>query len=251
MGALALTGAAGIGGPMLPVVIEWVRRKRHRRGALSERFDLEAPGSRFTMRLGFAVQVDHKWADRAETERSGVARIVIEHEFGNQWIERDPALGDTKVVDGSHGRGASGWIPVLEWVGLSASQGLVGLAVAEAARESIRRIRSRIEQTKSTDHRVLVSRGLAAALAMEYIFETTDETQVLHVEFAQEPSVLGGRPPTETSYTGLEPWIVVLVNGSRRNRYVVVVSAEGAIEGCISVPATDFEAMFGLLPPAE
>ncbi len=97
----------------------------------------------------------------------------------------------------------------------------------------------------------MVSRGLAATLAMEHVFETTDETEVLHVEVVQEPSVLGGRPPSETSYTGLEPWIVSLVNGSRRTRYVLVVSAEGDIEGCILVAAGEFEPMFGLLPPTE
>jgi hypothetical protein len=71
------------------------------------------------------------------------------------------------------------------------------------------------------------------------------------VEFVQEPSSLGGRRPTETSYTGLEPWVVSLVNEPRRMRYILVVSAEGEIEGCIAVEAGPFEAMFGLLPPTE
>lgn len=86
---------------------------------------------------------------------------------------------------------------------------------------------------------------------MEYVFEETDERQVLHVEAVQEPSVLGGRPPSELSYTGLEPWIVSLVNGSRKTRYVLVVSPEGDIEGCITAPAGEFDYMFGLLPPTE
>ncbi len=97
----------------------------------------------------------------------------------------------------------------------------------------------------------MVSRGLAAAVAMEHVFEVTSETQVLDVEFAQEPSVLGGRPPPETSYTGLEPWIVSLVNGSRRTRYIVIVAPDGEVGGFIAVSAGEFEPMFGLLPPTE
>ncbi len=98
---------------------------------------------------------------------------------------------------------------------------------------------------------MLVSRGLAAFLAMEHVFETTDESGVLNVEFVQEPSLLGGRPPSEMSYTGLEPWIVSLVNGSRKSRYVLVVSPEGEIQGCIVAKAGKFDPMYGLLPPVE
>lgn len=129
--------------------------------------------------------------------------------------------------------------------------GLVGLAAGQAAREGIRRIREKIREAKASGHGPLVSRGLAAALATEHVFESTDETQVLHVEFAQEPSVLGGRAPTETSYTGLEPWIISLVNGSRRIRYVLVVAPDGDVQGCIMAPAGEFDPMFGLLRPTE
>jgi hypothetical protein len=59
---------------------------------------------------------------------------------------------------------------------------------------------------------------------MQHVIEQTYETEILNVEFVEEPSVLGGRPPPETSYTGLEPWIVSVVNGSRKTRYVLVVS---------------------------
>jgi len=134
---------------------------------------------------------------------------------------------------------------VLEWLGLQ----VAGLGVAEALRTGIRRVRDKINEAKAKDHRVLVSRGLAALLAMEHVFETTNETEVLNVEFAQEPSVLGGRPPSETSYTGLEPWIVSLVNGSRRMRYVLVVSPEGEIQGMAAAEAGKLDPMYGLLPP--
>lgn len=97
----------------------------------------------------------------------------------------------------------------------------------------------------------MVSRGLAALLAMEHVFETTDETDVLQVEFAHEPSSLAGRPLTETSYTGIEPWIVSLVDGSRKTRYLVAVGPEGDVEGCVATPVGAFEAMYSPLPPPE
>lgn len=213
-------------------------------------FDLDAPRSRFTMRPGIAVVLGPEWMEGSEG-KVNFARTAITSEFGEAWLQPDPDIGEVQILDGSLGRGASGWIPVLEWVGLHAAGGLIGLGASEAARAGIKRIRAKIDEARSRDHRVMVSRGLAATLAMEHVFDTTDESEVLHVEIAQEPSVLGGRPPSETSYTGLEPWLVSLVNGSRRMRYVLVVSAEGDIEGCIAVPAEAFEAMFGLLPPTE
>ncbi len=226
------------------------RRRKERADSSASQFDQEPPGSRFTMRLGLAVQVGRQWREQSE-KQSGVARTAIGAEFGADWLEADPDIGEVRVLDGVKGRGAATWVPVIEWLGMNATGGLVGLGASQAARAGLKRIRAKIEKARSDDHRVMVSRGLAATLAMEHVFETTDETEVLHVEIAQEPSVLGGRPPSETSYTGLEPWIVSLVNGSRRTRYVLVVNAEGDIEGCIAVAAGKFEPMFGLLPPTE
>jgi hypothetical protein len=202
----------------MPRLPQRIRRETKPPG--SGNFDLEAPGSRFTMRPAFAVQVGVEWMDKSEKE-PGVARTAIAAEFDDSWLENEPEIGEVRVLDGVRGRGAASWIPIIEWIGPEVAGGLVGLGVSEAARASIRRIRVRIDSARSSGHRVLVSRGLAAMLAMERVFETTDETEVLHVEFAQEPSSLGGRPPSETSYTGLEPWIVSLVNGSRRTRYLL------------------------------
>ena len=220
------------------------------RGRRGTEFDLEASGSRFTMRPALAIRFGGQWREQSET-RKGVARDAIVTEFGEEWIAHDGDLGDVEVVDGVKGRGAAGWTPVIEWLGLATGEGLIGLGVAEAARAGIRRIRNRIEEAKKSEHPVLISRGLAAFLAIEHVFETTDEPEVLHVEFVQEPSVLAGRAPSETSYTGFEPWIVSLINGSRRTRYVVVVTPEGKIQGCISAAAGEVDAMFGLLPPVD
>lgn len=176
-----------------------------------------------------------------------MAKDAIASDLGPEWLESDSDLGVVEAIDGVKGRGAAGWIPMLEWLGLQAA----GLGVAETLRSGIRRARDKIKRAKEKDHRVLVSRGLAALLAMEYVFETTDETEALDVESVQEPSVLGGRSPSETSYTGLEPWIVSLVNGSRRMRYVLVVSAEGEIQGLVTAKAGKLDPMYGLLPPVN
>lgn len=198
------------------------------------------------MRPALAIQFGGRWREESET-RSGVAKDAIATDLGPGWLESDSDLGAVEAMDGVKGRGAAGWIPVIEWLGLQ----VAGLGVSEALRSGIRRIRDKIKRAKESDHRVLVSRGLAALLAMEHVFEATDETEVLDVEFVQEPSVLGGRPPSETSYTGLEPWIVSLVNGSRRMRYVLVVSAEGEIQGLVTAKAGEFDPIYGLLPPVE
>jgi hypothetical protein len=176
-----------------------------------------------------------------------VAKDAIASDLGKEWLARDADLGEVKAVDGVRGRGAAGWIPVLEWLGLQ----VAALGVAEGLRTGIRRVRDKIREAKDKDHRVLVSRGLAALLAMEHVFEATEESEVLNVEFVQEPSILGGRPPSETSYTGLEPWIVSLVNGSRRMRYVLVVSAEGDVQGMTAAEAGKFDPVYGLLPPVD
>jgi hypothetical protein len=102
---------------------------------------------------------------------------------------------------------------------LHAAGGVVSYGAGWATREVIRRIRNKIEEARSSEHRVMVSKGLAAALAAEHVFEMTNETDVLHAEFVHEPSSLAGRPITETSYTGIEPWIVPL----NRLRKLVVV----------------------------
>jgi hypothetical protein len=202
------------------------------------------------MSLAAAIGLGPDWMEKSEGKKN-FARTAIAAEMGEAWIENDPDLGKPKALDGNVGRGASGWIPVLEWLGEHAVDGFIGFTASEAVRASVRRIRERLQEAKDSGHGPLVSRGLAAALAMEHVFENTDETQVLHVEFVQEPSFLGGRPPTEPSYTGLEPWIVSLVNGSRRIRYVLVVAPDGDIRGCTASPAGEFDSMFGLLPPTE
>lgn len=195
------------------------------------------------MRPAFAIRVDREWVGRSERE-TGVARRAVAIELGAEWVADDADLGEVKVLDGVQGRGAAAWIPVVEWMGLQVASGLMG----QAALVGIERVWAKIQDARSGEHRVMVSRGLAATLAMRHVFETTNEKDLLQVEFIYEPSMLAGRPLTETSYTGIEPWIVSLVNGSRKARYLVAVNPGGDVEGCIATPVGTFEAMYSPLP---
>jgi hypothetical protein len=227
-----------------------VLQSRCRRNFPDPSFDLEAQGSRFTIRPALAIQVGPDWIDRSGREAE-VARRAVSMVFGDDWATDDPDMGEISVFDGVQGRGAANWIPVIEWLGDKAGGGLVGLAVGKAALAGIERIRTKIEEARSGGRRVMVSRGLAVRLAADHVFVTTDETGILQVEFAEEPSSIAGRPVTETSYTGFEPWIVSLVNESRQTRYLLTVDPEGGIQGCLTTPVGEFEAMFSPLPPAK
>jgi hypothetical protein len=198
------------------------------------------------MRPAFPIRVDREWVERSERE-TGVARQAISVEFGEEWAADDADIGEVKVLDGILGRGAAAWIPVVEWTGLQVAGGLMG----QAALVGIERVWTKIRDARCGEHRVMVSRGLAAALAMRHVFETANEKDLLQVEFIYEPSMLAGRPLTETSYTGIEPWIVSLVNGSRKTRYLMAVSPEGGVEGCIATPIGTFEAMYSPLSQPE
>jgi hypothetical protein len=198
------------------------------------------------MRPALAIRVNREWVERSERE-TGVARRAIAVEFGEEWAADDADIGKVKVLDGVRGRGAAAWIPVVEWTGLQVASGLMG----QAALAGIERVWAKIRDARSSEHRVMVSRGLAATLAMRHVFETTNEKDLLQVEFIYEPSMLAGRPLTETSYTGIEPWIVSLVDGSQKSRYLVAVNPEGDIEGCIATPVGTFEAMYSPLSEPE
>lgn len=224
----------------------WSRRRRN---FPDPSFDLEAQGSRFTIRAALAIQVGPDWIDRSERE-AGVARRAVSTLFGDDWPGDDPDMGEVSVLDGAQGRGAANWIPIIEWLGDKAGGGLVGLAVGQAALAGIERIRTKIEEARSGGHRVMVSRGLAVRLAADHVFAATRETGILQAEFAEEPSSIAGRSVTETSYTGFEPWIVSLVNEARRTRYLLAVDPEGEIQGCLATPMGKFEPMFSPVPPA-
>ena len=199
------------------------------------------------MRPAIAVQVDHKWADRFEMGEKGMAPAAVEAEFGRDWPDVGDDLGKATVFDGSYGRGAAGWIPVLEWTFDMATKGLAWTVVLELGkrfRDAIAAARQGSGSSAGSDFRVFVSRGLAVILASAHVYEQTEEKEELQLEVVQEPTILSGNEPSEISYTGLEPWIVVLVNKSLSKRYVLAVGPAGEIHGEFSIPFGEFEAMF-------
>lgn len=199
------------------------------------------------MRAALAIQVDqHKWG--LGSNRAGAALAA---ELGDGWATAETDLGDAEVLDGVQGRGAASWIPIVEWLGIHAAGGVVGGATWKAVLASYRQLRNKVEQAREKGHRVRVSQGLAVMLAALYVADDRSEKEPLQLEFVAEPSYLAGRPITETSYTGFEPWLVSLVDRERKNRYLLVVGPEGDIQGCVVTPIGQFEAMFSPVQPPE
>lgn len=207
-------------------------------------FDLEARGSRYTLQMAIAVPPGGMWMGRAERQETNVARNAVEDVLGQGWLAGEGALDPPEVFDGSAGRGAANWIPVLEWARDNALDGIAQGLAWEAAKVLYKRIKNRNEG----DAPILVSRGLAANLAAIYVSEAFDLRQALLLEFAQEPSFLAGRLPTEPSFTGLEPWLISVVEEGLAARYIVAVSPHGDIQGCILLPLGEGERLYFTLP---
>jgi hypothetical protein len=96
-------------------------------------WDLEAPGSRFTLRpaLGFPTPEDQWLSDGAsDTEW----KDLVERRYGAWLFEDDPQLGSPTLVQGGIGRGAEGIMPVVEWLLEPVVRGIVSSAAAAAAK---------------------------------------------------------------------------------------------------------------------
>jgi hypothetical protein len=212
-----------------------------------EGVDLERPGSRFTTRVAVAVSSMHEYGDRAEAQEDGIARRAISEKLGPQALEPSPGFGEASPLDGSFGRGAESWIPVLEFLGVIGI-GVLSSAAWDAIKAGIPQLRSLLQQAKDRDERVYVSRGAAAALAVQYVIEQGIEEDVLDVEAIEEPSALAGRAVTETSYTGFEPWLVSLLTSDRSTRYLVAIAPEGSVLDSMRLPVGELERHFLTLP---
>jgi hypothetical protein len=182
-----------------------------------------------------------KFMAAAESGEQDVARRAIQ-EFVGEWVlEEDEGLGRGEPVDGSAGRGAEGWVAVIEWAASAVVAGATwdGLKLAaRRAKETVDRIRA------SEPARPLISRGMALLLAVQYVVETDDEQGGLEVEAIEEPSMLGGRPAIELSYVGVEPWLVSLVNRDRTWRYVVAVNPDGTIAALLPLEMSEGERLY-------
>jgi hypothetical protein len=158
-------------------------------------------------------------------------------------------LGRPRVLQGEIGRGASGILPVVEWL---IEPGVFSAAAGAVAFKVWRRIRygddAGSEQASQAPtepkQSVLVSRGMAVLLATVAAKEAFKEDAPLGFEAAEEPSAIAGRATHELNYVGLEPWIVLLRNQEKLTRYVVVVEAHGEILGVLQTPMSELEILY-------
>lgn len=195
-------------------------------------WDLEDPGSRFTLRVAFAI------SGSEETEGAD-ARDTVVRDVGEWVFEGQPELGAGRAVASSVGRGASAWVAAVEWVAQAAAAGVIG----SAAWTAVAAIRRRLPE-EHPDRRYLVSRGAAAHLAAAAIADEFGESEPLEIEAVEEPSAIAGAVVSELSYIGLEPWVVLLRNRWENTRYVVVVGPDGEILGLVRAPMDQWENMY-------
>jgi hypothetical protein len=207
--------------------------------------ELDSPVGRFNKRPAVAIGGGARGEDHLS------AGVFLRHEVGDWILEADPALGAAEAREGSAGRGAETWVPVVQWLGQSITNGIVDLVVATAFVRILHRLRAWRDERRSQDRRssIEVSRGGAALVAAAHVSEHFEENGTIVIEAVEEPTSITGRHVTELSYVGFEPWLVLLRNDTRRFRYVVVVMPDGTVAGALSVPFLPHEDVF--LAPAE
>jgi hypothetical protein len=210
--------------------------------------DLDVEGSfgRFNPKLAVAIPMRVPGP-----EPYGTAERAVLEGVGEWILEGDTALGKARTVDGSTGRGAEGWAPVVEWTANAIGQGIIGLALAGAAAEVLRRLRRREPPTDRNFQPVnlYISRGMAAAVAADTVGSSFDERGPLVIEAVEEPSSIAGVAVFDLGYVGAEPWVVLLRNEESERRYYVIVAPDGEIMGAIQTSLLEFERMF--LRPAN
>jgi hypothetical protein len=209
------------------------------------KWDLEAPGSRFALRPALGLSTPE-----GEWPRDGASddewEDTVRRNYGD-WLldEEDPTLGTATLVRAEARRGASFELAVIWWVLEPVVRGVITWAGVEAVKRAWRRARSGDDENGEAKPRsVLVNRGTAILLAADAVKETFGEEDELVLEAAEEPSAIAGRPMTEPSYVGLEPWVVLLRSQDARTRYVVVVEAHGDILSCSATPMNESESLF-------
>jgi hypothetical protein len=191
--------------------------------------DPEAAGSRFTLRPGLAVYGLHDW------ESAPSAEEAVKEALGEDVLKPLPGLGSGTTFRGSVGRGGEGWAVVIEWVAQPAAAGVIGALAWEATKAGAHAFVSLFEAKRPEGARVLVSRGAAVLIAIDYLL-TAESPGELMLDAVDEPTAMAGRESPEANYVDIEPWVVLLVDPLNQMRYVVIVSPSGAIRGHMKTP---------------
>jgi hypothetical protein len=206
--------------------------------------DLDGPRGRFNRRL--AVGVAFAAGEGDDDHPAAEAEAVLRKNVGDWLLEDLPGLGKGRAISGSAGRGAEGWMPVVEWTAKAIADNIIDLAIASAFMTIIARLR-RPGRGKAGPPTIYFSRGAAAAAAADHVSRTYGDAGPLEVEAVQEPTAIGGRAPPEISYHGIEPWVVLLRNQEKAVRYIVVVAPDGNVMGALQVEMLEWERLY--LPP--
>lgn len=160
-------------------------------------------------------------------------------------------MGVPRVVDGSDGRGAAAWVPVVEWALELAIPGVIGGAAWAGVARGARWARQLVVRLHRDQVQFYVSRGFAALIAIGYVLDEGLEYGVLDVELVEKLSRFGGRGVSELNYVGAEAWLVALLNEDRSRRYIVAVSPEGEAQGALALPVSEIERVYLGLPPRD
>jgi hypothetical protein len=199
-----------------------------------ESFNLEAPGSRFTTHAAIAILSRCGRGDRYDPAigDTGDPSEVVRDAFGATPLS-DDALGQATVASGAVGRGASAWTPIVEWVFTVGIPAILTSAAWDATKAAGSAAARMVARLREREVEFLVSRGYAGLLAIEHLLAEAAEDGVLGVEAIQEPSSLSGECLTEVNYVGADPWIVLLLNEDRTQRYIVAVAPDGSVLGAL------------------
>jgi hypothetical protein len=225
------------------------KRRREEEPSWLEGVDVGRSGSRFSDQVALAIQ-SRSVGINTDGEGGDAEEIVCRALDGvpNEDIS---ALGKQKAVDGSSGRGAEGWIAVLEFALSTGATGIIGGAAWEGLKAAGRQLRGLLDRLRKQDMQVMVSKGAAALVAIQHVLDQ-GEDGILDVESVSDPLAMAGRELTELSYVGVEPWLVSLVNEKRTHRFIVAVAPNGEVLGSMRFPLSEYEAtMFGVLPPRD
>ena len=210
-----------------------------------EGWDPEAPGSRFTRRpaLAIASRPGGKSVYDPGSDTGDAQRVVAET-IGDEFLRGDEALGEARILDGGRGRGAEGWVPVIEWMN-ALGEGLVGASASYVMLRGGRRLAELLSRLGEANVDLLVSRGAAEVLAVEHVVRAKMEKEgALDVESVVEASLMGGGTPPEMNYVGADPWLVSLLNADRTRRYVVGVQPDGSVVGVLVLPLNELQAAY-------
>jgi hypothetical protein len=202
---------------------------------------LDAPAGRFNRRPAVGVSVGEEVSQDHPSVESALSRVDAD------WLlDDDQDLGRPETFDGSAGRGAEGWVAVVQWIGEAISNNVIDIALGYAFARLIARLREWRERRKAEGKHggFEISRGGAALLAASHVAAEFGEEGPLEIEAVEEPSSIAGNEISEISFVGVEPWIVLLRNPDRKIRYVAVVKPDGDVVDALRVPFLPFEDMF-------